>query len=413
MTNAASVLDRTAAFLRRYVVFASAEQVDAVALWVGHTWLYDQFDTTAYLAIQSPEKRSGKSRLLEALRLLVRDGVPMAGVSLAAFFRLIDERHPTVLFDEADAVFNKRTSDSTEDIRGALNNGYRRGVPFWRVVGDGKKMRVESFDVFCPKAIASIRALPDTVQDRSIVIALKRRARHEMVERFRFRGAEQEAIPIREWWESIAEALRLAEQADCPDELDDRAADSWEPLLALADAAGGEWPMRARRAALVLSGASEPDDDTLSVRLLDGIRDAFASRAADRLATSELLDVLRADEEAPWDEWHGRGLKAEGLSYLLRPYGIRPRQMKVAGVKVRGYDLDQFTDAFTRYLPSVPHTPPTRYPGTAEHKSEHERTEVPGEVPVPEGRENGSVPDDDPHGYAQLDAFVAAQRGIS
>jgi hypothetical protein len=336
----------------------------------------------------------------------------MAGASLAALFRIIDDRHPSLLIDEADTVFNKKSSDSTEDIRGLLNNGYRRGVPFYRVAGEGKKMRVESFDVYCPKAIASIRALPDTVQDRSIVIALKRRARHETVERFRFRRAEQAAIPLREWWEAIASELQLAEQADCPDELDDRAADSWEPLLALADAAGDDWAARARRAALVLSGAAEADDDTIPVRLLAGIRDAFDVTVVDRLPTSDLLETLRADEEAPWQDWHhGRGLKAEGLSYLLRPYGIRPRQMKVAGMKVRGYDLDQFTDAFSRYLPSAPDNPPTRYPGTAEHESEREGTEVPGETPVPGQRQNGSVPGDDQHGYAQLDAFVALQRG--
>ena len=107
---------------------------------------------------------------------------------------IIDERHPTLLLDEADTIFNKKGADSTEDVRGLLNNGYRRGVPFFRVVGDGKKMRVESFDVFCPKAIASIHGLPDTVQDRSIVIALKRRARSETVGRFRFRHVELEAI---------------------------------------------------------------------------------------------------------------------------------------------------------------------------------------------------------------------------
>jgi hypothetical protein len=397
MSDLATVLDQTAAFLKRYVVFASPEQADAVALWTGHTWLYDQFDTTPYLAVQSPGKRSGKSRLLECLRLVTRQAVPMAGASLAALFRIIDERHPTLLLDEADTIFNKRASDSTEDVRGLLNNGYRRGVPFLRVVGDGKKMRVESFDVYCPKAIASIHALPDTVQDRSVVIALKRRARTESVERFRFRTAELEAVPVREWWESIAEQLTLPESADVPEQLDDRAADSWEPLLALADAAGDTWPERARRAALALSGAPEVEDDAAPIRLLAGINQVFSDKAVDRIPTSELIEGLRADEEAPWDDWHGRGLKPEGLAYLLRPYGIRARQMKLAGVKVRGFDLEQFADAFSRYLPFPVNSPLTRYPAPSERESEREGTVVPGQTGVPGEKQNGSVAGDNGH----------------
>lgn len=392
MTEIAKALDATAAFVGRYVVFARVEQAWAVALWVGHSWVYDQFDTSPYLAIQSPGRRSGKSRLQECLGLVTRQALPMAGASLAALFRVINDRHPTLLLDEADTIFNKRTSDSTEDVRGLLNNGYRRGVPFLRVVGDGKKMRVESFDVFCPKAIASIHALPDTVQDRSIVIAMKRRARSEAVARFRFRVAELEALPIKEHWEVIAADIELPEQAAVPDALDDRAADSWEPLLALADAAGGEWPERARRAALALSGAPEIEDDTSAIRLLAGIREVFVEKGVDRLATAQLLEALRADEEAPWDEWHhGRGLRPEGLAYLLRPYGIRARQLKVDGVNVRGFELEVFADAFSRYLPPRPDSASTRYPVTAERESEHDGSKVAGGTPVAGGGQKAPV----------------------
>ena len=200
----APALEGTEAFLRRYIVFANRHQATAVTLWVGHTWFYDRFDITPYLAIQSAERRSGKTRLLECLRLLVREPMPVAGASLAALFRVVNDRHPTLLMDEADAIFQRRNSDTAEDLRGLLNNGYRRGTPYLRVVGEGKKMRVEQFDVFCPKAVASIGQLPDTVQDRAIVVQLTRRARSETLEPFRFRTAEREALPIREWWEALS-----------------------------------------------------------------------------------------------------------------------------------------------------------------------------------------------------------------
>jgi hypothetical protein len=397
MSELATALDQTVAFLTRYVVFASPEQGDAAALWVGHTWTYDQFDVAPYLAIQSPEKRSGKTRLEECLSQVVRDPLRSAGASLAALFRVIQERHPTLLLDEVDTIFNKRRDPGSEDIRGLLNNGYRRGVPFLRVVGEGKKMHVESFDVFCPKAIACIGRLPDTVQDRSIVLALKRKAPHEKVERFRFRQAEREAIPVREWWEAIAAELRLPEQADVPEQLDDRAADSWEPLLALADAAGGEWPTKARHAALVLSGGAEPEDDTLSVQLLADVRGIFAAHQVERLPTSELLDALRDLEDSPWVDYRDRGLKPHGLSRLLRPYAIGPRLLKFGTRPARGYDLEQFADAFARYLPLSVQTPSDRYSVTSEHESEREGNGVTDESPVTGEGQNGSVAGDNGH----------------
>jgi hypothetical protein len=47
--------------------------------------------------------------------------------------------------------------------------------------------------------------------------------------------------------------------------LNDRACDNWSPLLAIADLAGGEWPQRARAAALDLSGAGRDDEQDVPV----------------------------------------------------------------------------------------------------------------------------------------------------
>ena len=349
------LLEQTSGFLARFVVFPTPAMQDATALWAGYTWLYDQFDATPYLAIQSPEKGSGKTRLLECLRLLTKDPVPMAGATVAALFRLIDTRHPTLLLDEADTIFGRHQNDRSEDLRGLLNNGYRRGTPFWRVVGEGKKMRVESFDVYCPKAIASIGPLPDTIQDRSIVLGLKRRSPREQIERFRYRRAEQEAEPIAAAWKLVAEELVLAEDPPVPDELPDRAADNWEPLIALADAGGHEWGARARQAAQELSIPKYVDDEKVAVLLLADIRSVLQDQAGARITIRDLIDALVSDAfiERPWQEWNnGRGLSPRGMGMLLRPFGIRARQLRVDGMNVRGYEASQFDDAFGRYLPA-------------------------------------------------------------
>ncbi len=243
------LLDDLTAFVRRYVVLTDA-QATALALWIVHTWAIAAAGSTPYLSVTSAEKRCGKTRLLDVLRLLCRDPLTAANVSEAALFRSLGERPRTVLLDEVDAIFGPKARDR-EDLRAMLNAGYRRGSPVLRCVGDGSKQKVESFDVFAAKALASIGDLPDTLADRSLVIRLKRRGPTESVERLRENRPPLEAEALTERLARFADehdkALADAEPV-LPDELDDRAQDAVEPLVAIADLAGEEWPDRARRA---------------------------------------------------------------------------------------------------------------------------------------------------------------------
>jgi hypothetical protein len=365
-TELAWLLDDLAPFVRRYVVM-SAEQADAIALWIVHTELVDAFDVTAYLAVTSPEKRSGKTTLLEALELLLRTPLPTANISDAALFRAVRELSPTLLFDEVDAIFGPKTRDR-EDLRGMLNAGYRRGAVVYRM-GGPKMTTLGPFPVFGAKAFAGIGdCLPDTITDRSIVIRLKRRARSETVERFRRRSVTPEAATLRDrivaWAPSEKDALSQARPA-LPDELDDRAQDVWEPLLAIADLAGGTWPARARRAALALSGAEQREDESLGVRVLADVYRVFENRGADRLATSALLDELHGDEEGPWASY-GRAqkpLKAAQLGRLLRPFGIHSRTLRYDdGTQSKGYLRESFESEWERYVTPVSRSEPSQRP---------------------------------------------------
>jgi Protein of unknown function (DUF3631) len=234
----AILLGDVVAFLRRFVVMSDA-QGDALALWTAHTHALDAADATPYLAITSPEKRSGKTRLLEVLELLTREPLPTANISDAALFRVVAAKRPTLLFDEVDVVFKVR---EREELRGLLNAGYRRGAVAHRM-GGANNRTLETFPVFCPKALAGIgNCLPDTLIDRSIPIRLQRRTRQERVERFRRRLIAPEGESFRDgladWLEPQLDYLAEL-HPDLPDELDDRAQDCWEPLLALAELAGG------------------------------------------------------------------------------------------------------------------------------------------------------------------------------
>lgn len=223
-------------FIRRFVVVDDHQAV-AITLWVAHTHVFDVFGCTPYLAITSPEKRSGKTRLLEVVELLVREPLSTANISDAALFRVIERRKPTLLMDEVDAVFKSR---EREELRGLLNAGYRRGAVAHRM-GGASNRELQTFPVFCPKAFAGIgNCLPDTITDRSIPIRLKRRTRAEKVERFRLRDVGPQGYELRdrlaEWLEPQRDYLAATRPA-LPGELDDRVQDVWEPLLAVADLA--------------------------------------------------------------------------------------------------------------------------------------------------------------------------------
>ncbi len=360
----ANVLDSISDFLQRYVVFSSPAQPTAIALWVAHTWALDAFEYTPYLRVDSPEKQCGKSRVLDCLELITLKAWRTISPSEAVLFREIDRDGPTLLLDETDTLFCNGKDDRAESLRALLNAGFERKARVPRCVGQGSSFAVQHFAVFCAKAFAGIGSLPDTIRDRCISIRLVRKSRDESVERFRKREAEATAAPISaalEAWAKCKEkiaALR-ASRPSIPDELSDRQADICEPLLAIADLAGGEWPERSRNA-LVLLCAAEAEDDSLGVKLLSAIHDAFVDADVDRLATKELLErLINQETDAPWAGWWENDLRngntrgpAAKLARLLKPFGIHARGTRLPdGTTPRGYLARDFREAWKRYCP--------------------------------------------------------------
>ena len=353
-------LDAVSDFLRRYVRLGD-EQAVAITLWVAHTHAFDAAHATPYLTVLSAEKRSGKTRLIEVLTLLVRGAWHAAGASEAALFRKIVDSRPTLLLDEVDAIFGSRT-ERTEPLRAILNAGNRPGASVGRCVGEGAKQTVVDFPVYCAKLLAGIDTgrLPDTIADRAVKIEMKRKTKGEPVERFYVRDAEPVAEPLRDqlaaWARNNRQALTDA-RPELPGELDDRAGEAWEALFAIADHAGGDWPDRARAAALALSGDSEDNATSRGVQLLVAIHQAMGDRSS--IATAELLETINADDELPFGGWReGKGLDARGLARLLRPYDVRSGTVRDGDKTPKGYNRVAFEDAWARYLPPSPESPP-------------------------------------------------------
>ena len=341
--------------LDRYVRLPSRRAVLAIALFVLHSWALDAAHATPYLVILSPTKRSGKTRLEETLELLVRSPWRIAAASESAMFRKIADQRPTLLLDEVDAIF---ANSENEALRGILNAGNRPGASVARTVGEGSNLAVVDFPVYCAKVLAGIHSdkWPDTILDRSIRVTLQRKKRAEVVARFRYRKAYAETEELRNalavWAPMHVETLLDAEPK-LPDELDDRAAEGWEALLAIADTADPELAAQARRAAIGLARETPGDEDAHGVVLLGALRAMFGE--AKGMSTEHILERLNEDDELPFGGYRkGAGIDARGLAKLLKPFRIRPSTVRLGEVRAKGYLTEWFTDVWERYCTVSP-----------------------------------------------------------
>jgi Protein of unknown function (DUF3631) len=360
--NTAAVLEALIRFMVRFLVLTD-DQVLTVALWVMHCHTFEAAETTPYLSITSAVKQSGKTRVLEVTELVVPRPWLTGRASAAVLVRKIDRETPTLLLDESDAAF-KQSSEYSEALRAILNAGFRRGGKASMCVKQGSDYVARDFDTFCPKAIAGIGSLPDTVADRSIPIRIRRRLPSEPLDRFRDRVKTKAAAPVRRMLESWAAAtIPLLRQAEptMPDGMRDRAADVWEPLIAIADSAGAEWGAKARAAAIRLSGGAEVNDDNPAVQLLADIRTVFDDETRSEFPSTELVERLKALDDRPWGEWgrHAKGLTTAAFAKLVSEFGVFPTDpvwVVVDGKRKqrRCYRRAVFEDAFARVLGSEP-----------------------------------------------------------
>lgn len=368
--DGAALLDDVRVFVRRFCVLPSEHELTAVALWAVHTHMIEHFHTTPRLALLSPEPGSGKTRVLEVLDLLVPGSMFVFSASSAAIFRTMDETQTTLLFDECDTVFNKKgKDDANEDLRALLNVGYRNGATIPRCVGP--KHDVQHFGVFAAAALAGLGDLPDTIMTRSVIVRMRRRAPGEQVEPFRLRQHESEGHRLRDriaaWAETVGAATGAAWPA-LPPGIVDRPAEVWEPLVAVADSAGGHWPATARAACVALCRSAQDRSASLGVRLLLDLRTIFTGADAEAIPTDTLLRRLTGQEpvaededrqpvhldDAPWHDLRGRPLDPRGLARMLKRYAVAPAKVKVAGRPLQGYRRADLWDAWSRYLPPVP-----------------------------------------------------------
>ena len=336
MSNAAKALRclmTYGKFLQRFVVYPSAHAHAAHVLWVAHAHLMAAWECTPRIAFLSPEPAIGKTRSMEVSELLVPDPVAAVNVTPAYLFRKCgsEDGPPTILFDEIDTVFGAKAREH-EELRALLNSGHRRGAKAGRCVVRGKIVETEEISSYGAVALAGLGWLPETILSRSIIIRMRRR------------------VPPREFERSAAASTpRKARLAPAPGGLGrghsrrgnagaaGNAARSrgprrrlWEPLLALADIAGGEWPKRAREAAAALVAVAREIEPSLNLRLLADLRTVFGKHDKhDALYTKTILAELHRLEDAPWDDIKGKPLSDNQLARRLGNYDVKPKDVRI------------------------------------------------------------------------------------
>ena len=362
--GAALLTDLHATFVR----FVALPKYAAVtlALWAVLTFVHDAFKFSPILLLRSATKRCGKSTLVGLLAQLVHRPMAASNLTPAVIFRVIEAHRPTLLIDEADSFL-----ELSEEMRGVLNSGHQRETArVYRIEEVRGTRETVGFSTWAPKLLAMIGQPPATILDRSISIKMQRKLRGEKIEKRRHATVDVEGMRARCQRWAVDHGLALEEsRPNIPQELNDRQADSWEPLLAIADRAGVEWGRLAREAAVGMAAgdAADLDEAELNEELLRDCREIFDELAArkkldnsveaDRIASEDLTERLLGLAERPWGEANrGRPITQNWLGRRLSTFGIVSSAVRFAdGRNLRGFKLEQFADAWARYIsPSPP-----------------------------------------------------------
>jgi len=217
--------------------------------------------------------------------------------------------------------------------------------------GGGNEAGLGVFSCWCPKVMCLIGRLPETLADRCIVIRMQRKLAGENCERLRRLVTEEVRRKCARFVQDHANAIATNEPP-VPESLHDRAGDIWEPLLALAEIAGADWPERARQSAIGLTNSAQ-ENCPIGTLLLDAYV-LFSEAKVERIFSRDMAGKLNCYSNRPWKEGiKGKLVTDTWLAKLLRPYGIRPSTMRIGEEVGRGYEAEDFVQAIQRYVPKA------------------------------------------------------------
>jgi len=345
--NGADVLKAISDRIGHYMVMPPGA-ADVCALWCAHTHCFKSFQKSPRLNISAPTEECGKSTLRNCVSLFCARAKRTDNMTTAVMFRLVSGHSATILADECD-----KWLFTNEELLGLVQSGHEKGGTVMRCEGDSNELR--EFGCYAPFVLAAIGTLPSQLHGRSIRVRLERARIKEMEERsvFDFEHVEHETELNRKLARFISDNRERIQSCDpkLPAHLFNRIADNWRPLFKIAEAAGGNWPKRCADVLVNLT-TREDERENLRVMLLTDIKQVFT---LERMFSKDLVEHLTELKERPWPEvCHGKPITQNWLARNLAPFDIRPKNVRVDDVQAKGYEVEDFKDAFERYIPSSP-----------------------------------------------------------
>lgn len=350
VTDITLVADQISQIFDDHIACTDAVKV-AATLWILMTWVILASHILPIAWINAPEKRCGKSSLLTLMSRMSKRSLPTSNITTSALFRSIESYEPTLFIDEFDSFIN-----DNEGLRGVLNAGHSRDNPYIiRCVGDENEPTL--FNVYGAKAVSGIGTIPSTLIDRSISLTLQRKMKHETKKRVRYLPEDVTNTiqsKLARWSDDNLQAVKDARPV-LPVTINDRAQDNWEILLKIALVLGDGWLERAYRACIEISGI-ENEELSLNEQLLSDIQTVYKLRNIETLLTRDLIKLLCRDPEMPWSTCNDRKpITSNKIGSMLKGFRISSKDMRTLDlygkdVRSKGYDINDFQDAFSRYL---------------------------------------------------------------
>ena len=350
------IVERIENFISRFVSFTDSAYTLPIALWAICTYIFPSFDAFPYMVITSDTKRSGKTRLAELIGFICSNPRSFGAMSPSSMFRIIEEVQPTIFFDEAEIL----SQESAGTMRSVLNMGYRKGSTVPRTIGG----QVVEFKTYCPKVFVLIGDVMDTLNDRSIIVRMKR---GEPRERFMYEATKEEGSMIREEIAGEIEARKSEIESAFYDFkgiefLTDRDEEIWTPLFVMASVICSERMHELNRIAVDMATEktaerrayrtlaqfeSDAQGDEYSIRLLKDLHQVMNGEKS--IANDDVMSRLKALETAPWRKFRGDGVTKNNVADMLSRFGVHSRPIRQGKKVNRGYVLADIEKAVKQY----------------------------------------------------------------
>jgi len=345
--EARELLDATAVQFAKYIIIHDKVVAPIVPLWIAFAWIHDIAVFSPLLVFQGADTEMGKSAATDVVTRLTPRGYMVAKPTGPSLYRLVDAMHPTLGVDDADRLLAE-----DRDLATVIKTSWKRGVPIPRVV----KGVIHLFDAFGPRCLNGIDLLAHldpATRTRCITIRMLPKLEDETVISMRYAGEDENFFILRRkflrWATDNMAALKTA-QPRMPEGFFSRLEENYHLLFAIADLAGGDWPKKARAAAVKLS--RERDTPSRGKRLLAIFFALFVRHG--RQITSKQAETLVPMEDDEFADYRnsGRPITRFQIAALLKPYQVYPGLIHPRGGKTadRGYDAAWFATAFKHYL---------------------------------------------------------------